>query len=40
MIQLPFASSLHPCEDNLPAVSESGFPPKSGPDPIHNQDHM
>ena len=40
MIQLPFASTLHLCEDDLPAVSDSGFPPKSGPDPIHYQAHM
>lgn len=32
--------SVHLCEDDLPAVSESGFPPKSGPDPIHYPDHM
>lgn len=28
MIQLPFASSLHLCEDDLPAVDYSVFPPK------------
>lgn len=40
MIQLPFASSLHLCEDDLPAVGEFGFPPKSGPDPIIITNHM
>lgn len=40
MIQLPFASSLHLCEDDLPAVGEFGFPPKSGLDPIIITNHM
>lgn len=40
MILLPFAFSLHLCVDELPAVSEYGFPPKSGSDPSHCPDLM
>lgn len=36
----PFAPSLQPCEDDLPAVTKSGFPPKSEAEPIYYTDNV